>query len=161
MPSPFSDPGNRSLENSYPGGGCMIRSLLPAVESIGATRKILTRSCLPPLFAMALLFALLPLSAPLRAQTPETKANVLKNYGRIPLHFEPNVGQADAEAKFISRGNGYAFFLTPSEAVLVLRRQVRSKPLGSEQNLAENNVPQAILHTRLLGANPAPSISAN
>src|SRR5262252_3969600 len=75
------------------------------------------------------LFALIAIAIPGAAQdqTSQTKQNLLKNYGKIPLHFEPNVGQAAEQAKYISRGNGYAFFLTPSEAVLVLRQNGASK----------------------------------
>jgi hypothetical protein len=43
-------------------------------------------------------------------------------YGRLPLSFEPNQGQADREVKFLSRGRGYTLFLTAGEAVLALQR---------------------------------------
>ena len=46
-----------------------------------------------------------------------------KSYGQLPLCFEPNQGQADPQAKFISRGNGYTLFITSKEAVLVLNKQ--------------------------------------
>jgi hypothetical protein len=42
-------------------------------------------------------------------------------YLQAPLSFEANAGQADAEVKFLSRGPGYALFLTPAEIVLSLR----------------------------------------
>jgi len=42
---------------------------------------------------------------------------------KLPMYFEANTGQADPEAQFISRGRGYALFLTKSEAVLSLRDQ--------------------------------------
>lgn len=44
-------------------------------------------------------------------------------YGRLPMHFEPNVGQTDERVKFVARGNGYSLFLTGSEAVLSLVKQ--------------------------------------
>ena len=43
------------------------------------------------------------------------------DYGRLPLSFEANRGQTDEQVEFLSRGNGYALFLTPNEAVLTLR----------------------------------------
>jgi len=43
-------------------------------------------------------------------------------YGRLPLSFEANQGQTDSQVKFLSRGRGYSLFLTPKEAVLVLRK---------------------------------------
>jgi hypothetical protein len=36
----------------------------------------------------------------------------------LPMSFEPNVGQADARAQYLARGNGYTLLLTAGEAVL-------------------------------------------
>src|SRR5687767_2386549 len=41
-------------------------------------------------------------------------------FGQLPLAFEANLGQTDAQARFLSRGPGYGLFLTPQEAVLSL-----------------------------------------
>ena len=41
-------------------------------------------------------------------------------YGQLPLAFEPNQGQTDAQVKYLARGDGYALFLTGSGAVLKL-----------------------------------------
>ncbi len=41
-----------------------------------------------------------------------------EGFGRVPLCFEPNLGQAAAEARFIARAPGYALFLRPTEALL-------------------------------------------
>ncbi|MBI2986440.1 MAG: SBBP repeat-containing protein [Deltaproteobacteria bacterium] len=58
---------------------------------------------------------------------PDMKASVMvrtrQAYGKLPLHFEANQGQTDAEVKFLSRGRGYALFLTANEAVMVLRSE--------------------------------------
>jgi hypothetical protein len=43
-------------------------------------------------------------------------------YGRLPLAFEANQGQADGRVQFLARGRGYGLFLTAGEAVLGLRR---------------------------------------
>jgi len=56
------------------------------------------------------------------------------SYGKLPLSFELNRGQADAQVQFLSRGSGYTLFLTHDEAVLSLRSQksgVRSWRPGS------------------------------
>ena len=50
------------------------------------------------------------------------KALVAQNYGKIPLSFEANQGQADKTVKFVSRGSGYSLFLTDSSAVLALTK---------------------------------------
>jgi hypothetical protein len=49
------------------------------------------------------------------------EARVRQLYGRLPLSFELNQGQSDRRVKFLSRGQGYALFLTATEAVLSLR----------------------------------------
>jgi hypothetical protein len=40
-------------------------------------------------------------------------------FGRLPMSFEANRGQADGSVKFLARGSGYGLYLTPSEAALV------------------------------------------
>jgi len=40
--------------------------------------------------------------------------------GKRPLAFEPNQGQTDPRAAYVSHGSGYGLFLTPNEAVLSL-----------------------------------------
>jgi hypothetical protein len=62
-----------------------------------------------------------------------TKARLKEAYGQLPLSFEANVGQADPQVDFISRGSGYTLFLTPREAVLATAATaLRMKFLGSE-----------------------------
>ena len=60
-------------------------------------------------------------SAPAKV-LPAARVRAHTNYGKMPLHFEPNQGQTDPQVKFLSRGKGYTLFLTPTEAVLTLRR---------------------------------------
>lgn len=48
-------------------------------------------------------------------------------YGNLPLYFETNQGQTDAEAKFLARGMGYTLFLTPTEMVLALKEVSEAK----------------------------------
>jgi len=50
----------------------------------------------------------------------QQKAQVVESYGKLPLSFEPNQGQADPSVKFLSRGSGYSLFLTDSGAILAL-----------------------------------------
>src|SRR5207248_10474406 len=44
----------------------------------------------------------------------------VRNYDKLPLSFEPNVGQTDPQVQFISHGKGYELFLTEQEIVLSL-----------------------------------------
>ena len=51
---------------------------------------------------------------------PKAQAKILDSYGKLPLSFEANHGQADARVKFLSRTGSYRLFLTGDEAVLAL-----------------------------------------
>jgi len=66
------------------------------------------------------------------APVPADQARILGTYGRLPLSFEANQGQADARVKFLSRTGGYSLFLTSDEAVLTLRgrKAKNSSPPG-------------------------------
>src|SRR5687767_391132 len=91
--------------------------------------KRLTRTLLPTLVLSSLFGLLLtPLllsrhdaSSPSPVSTPAPVEGVREAYGRIPLSFEANRGQADASVNFLARGAGYALFLKPTEAVFLLR----------------------------------------
>src|SRR5260370_28797271 len=56
--------------------------------------------------------------SPLLEQSGESRAKIAASYGKFPLRFEANQGQADLRVKFLSRGSGYTLFLTSTEAVL-------------------------------------------
>ncbi|HZR29261.1 MAG TPA: hypothetical protein VFA71_10785, partial [Terriglobales bacterium] len=45
------------------------------------------------------------------AGTPLPAPALAASYGNLPLSFERNDGQTDAQAKFLSRGGGYSMFL--------------------------------------------------
>ena len=50
-----------------------------------------------------------------------------QEYGRLPLSFEPNQGQAGEGVKFLSRGGGYDLVLTSDEVVLALGPPINAK----------------------------------
>jgi len=58
---------------------------------------------------------------PRRSAPQQTGPHIVANYGNLSLSFEANQGQADPQVIFLSRGQGYNLFLTPTEAVLQLR----------------------------------------
>src|SRR2546421_2707441 len=63
-----------------------------------------------------------PAPDPSTLENVETQITRLTDaYGKLPLGFEANEGQADPDVKFLSRGSGYTIFLTPTGAVLRLR----------------------------------------
>src|SRR5215470_6747529 len=51
---------------------------------------------------------------------PEHQRQISFGYGPLPMSFELNEGQTDKRVRFLSRGRGYAVFLTSNEAVLAL-----------------------------------------
>ena len=51
-------------------------------------------------------------------------SRLIEAYGKLPLRFEENEGQTAQEVRYVSRGAGYEFFLTPQEAVLALRPNI-------------------------------------
>ena len=58
---------------------------------------------------------------------PQRQATVDREHfnaelARLPLHFERNEGQTDAEVDFITRGKGYTLFLTPVTAAFALNK---------------------------------------
>jgi hypothetical protein len=90
------------------------------------------------------------------AKDPEASApaKVKAEYGKLPLSFEANQGQTDSTVKFLTRGSGYALFLTANEAVLRLRneRAGRRTPDSADP-------PSAVLRMKLEGANANPEIT--
>lgn len=61
---------------------------------------------------------------PATAQQPEavlSPAQPRAAAAQLPLSFEPNVGQTDADVQFLARGRGYSLALTADAAVFALR----------------------------------------
>jgi hypothetical protein len=70
-------------------------------------------------------------------------------YAQMPLSFEANEGQSAPQVKFLSRGVGYALFLTGREAVLEVSD-------GSSKGLATGGRARtaSAVHLELAGSNP-------
>jgi uncharacterized protein (TIGR03437 family) len=64
----------------------------------------------------------------------------------LPLNFEANRGQTDPTVKFLSRGNGYALFLTSDSAVFKLRS-------------FRKGLSPAVVRMKLAGANSRAKVS--
>ena len=99
---------------------------------------------------------------------PQAQGRMIQSYGRLPLSFERNQGQTDAQAKFLSRGNGYTLFLTGDEAVFSLRGTETGKarlpkaPALRKSRRTSNSAPQipdATLRMKLVNANPAAEVA--
>jgi hypothetical protein len=74
----------------------------------------------------------------------------------LPMFFEPNQGQTDAQVKFLARGAGYGLFLTGDEAVLELQQAVPS-PRTATAIAAPK--PNSWIRMKLAGANASARVS--
>jgi hypothetical protein len=84
---------------------------------------------------------------------------VLAEYGKVPMRFERNQGQTSDDVKFLSRGQGYTVFLTPTEAVMALFQSDGSaKTANSRQGQPAPEKMATALRMTLADANPAPQI---
>ncbi|WP_295588324.1 SBBP repeat-containing protein [uncultured Lamprocystis sp.] len=91
-----------------------------------------------------------PLSA-LAQDAATAKPGILADYGRVPMHFEPNQGQTAEEVRYLARGAGYSLFLTNAEAVLVLHKNAATGPDPHPDNADAGPVSRRTgLTTRLL-----------
>jgi hypothetical protein len=88
----------------------------------------------------------------LASAVPSAVASTEHRYAQIPLAFERNVGQTDAEVLFLARGPGYGIFLTATEAVLSLPSKA-----GLAKASAHAGAP-TVVRMSLLGASSAPVV---
>ncbi len=68
-----------------------------------------------------------------------TQAKVNESYGRLPLSFEINRGQADPSIKFLARGANYNFSIAPTEATLQFRDASTNQPATVRMNPVNAN----------------------
>ena len=73
--------------------------------------------------------------------------------------FEPNVGQADEQVRFLSRGQGYTMLMTGNGAVLKLGTPPQREP-GPGAKLSRP-AEQAVIGLTFKGANPDPVATGN
>ena len=98
------------------GGSPRALEAKPLTDRTYATNNELTAATFPAVFATT------PAFRPAN-RFAANKAQVEESYGKLPLSFEANQGQADKRVRFLSRGSGYSLYLTDSAAVLTLTKQ--------------------------------------
>jgi hypothetical protein len=93
------------------------------------------------------------------------------NFGRLPLSFVPNTGQADPEARFLAHGMGGVLSFAPGAVRLVLPQPAQSpvalnpaQPWSAHVREARERAvrapsPPTIGHQRVDGANPNPPLT--
>ena len=100
-----------------------------------------------------------PLKAPGPSQTPALAAEpasaapagtdlssanrtqIQEKFGRLPLSFEANQGEAGAPVQFLAHGPGYSLYLTSNEATMVLSSgpgaEIKGQEFGAAGGLAQ------------------------
>ena len=94
-------------------------------------------------------------------EAASTQARLLAGYGQLPLPFEANRGQVDAQVEFLSRGHGYTLFLTSTEAVLSLRTPAEDDKIPLQEKHATftpRPSEQQVVRMQLVGANARPAV---
>ncbi|MCG3195475.1 MAG: hypothetical protein DIJKHBIC_04758 [Thermoanaerobaculia bacterium] len=81
------------------------------------------------------------------SRTEEEGASASATFGKIPLYFEPNLGQGPAGTEFLARGENYLALVT-SEGVML---QLRSGSCGGSERKGPMN---REAERSLSGANP-------
>ena len=76
-------------------------------------------------------------------------------YGELPLAFEENRGQSAGDVRFLSRGDGFTAFLTPSGVTLALRQPAE---LDGDDSQSESGVEYATIGMRLVGVADSPAV---
>jgi hypothetical protein len=90
------------------------------------------------------------------------KARLAAERMKLPLSFEPNYGQTSRQVKFLSRGSGYALYLSSDGAVLSLRRPSANgvkDGLSPLHKTKMDDFAPTLLRMTLVGANSSPTIS--
>jgi|GEM_PF-859905 len=103
-----------------------IWALLPVVTIVAAVGGMQCRGTTPAAAASHRVDATAPMEANASLAPENPLAQVKNRYGKLPISFEPNVGQAAAPVKFLARSSGYSVGLTEQAALLNLH------PAGSE-----------------------------
>jgi hypothetical protein len=88
------------------------------------------------------------------------KLQVNGAFGKLPLSFEPNHGQAGKRTRFMAHGSGYALQLTATEAILSLRKErAAADSSGSPTEAkAKADTNTEVVAMNLVGANGSPKV---
>ncbi len=96
---------------------------------------------------------------------PKIQDRILESYGNLPLSFETNRGQTDAQVKFFSRASGYTLFLTDDAAIFSVTGEQAGRDLDDafppDSQLRPATLPaaSAVLQMKLVEANSAAQVS--
>src|SRR5262249_62306175 len=97
---------------------------------------------------------ILTASMPAFAGSPGSGEDLPSAFGRLPLAFESNEGQADPKVRYLARGPGYQVMLTSEGAVISLK-----SPIASARRGDDSPRPDAAIAMHLAGALESPQLS--
>ena len=102
--------------------------------------------------------------------SPAARNRLQTAYATLPLAFEPNQGQTDAQVKYMARANGYTLFLTNQDAVFAFHSKTSANQLRMRGRAADGRnasgapvakeKPPAVIRMRLVGENSSAQITA-
>jgi hypothetical protein len=81
-------------------------------------------------------------------------ARAVASYGKLPLSFEPNLGQTDKQVQWVARGPRYTLYLSGKDAVLQLNRVSAGADRDAPRQLSSSAV-----RMKLVGAHGSPAQS--
>lgn len=111
--------------------------------------------CLPVVTQLPLWLALGGCAPTTETAIPAARGKVQMAYGKVPMSFEANEGQADPSTKFLGRGRGYGVFLQRSKFTLVYRKEAAPRDPRRSDAVADflqtHATPPVVVETRLVG----------
>jgi hypothetical protein len=90
------------------------------------------------------------------AESKTPPAKIAEQFGKIPLAFEANIGQASSDVRFLTRAAGATLLLRDQEALLLLPDKV----VRSKGNSSQGRSNFSMLRIEFAGATKPKSISA-
>ncbi len=88
------------------------------------------------------------------------KGRVAAAYGRLPLAFEPNRGQAAAGVRYLAHGPGYGVFITADRTMVALAPRARfAGRVHAERARPAGHRAAAVLSFRTIGGNADPVVA--
>jgi hypothetical protein len=146
------------------------------VPVVRATSQTTSAILGPPLAAAPTAAAAVPLAAPTSTTVPHPeppppslparasdRGTSIPDFGRLPLSFVPNVGQADSAVLYHVRGMGGSIFFTPQEVVLVVPTDSRrSRPRDRDPSTSITStlaISMSIVRIQYQGAGANPTIT--
>jgi RHS repeat-associated protein len=132
--------------------------------------RVAQRSALLRKGTTACLFFVVFCAGSIFSQTASKAAHaqpLSKQYGKLPLYFEQNIGQTSKETRFISRGSGYALFLTNKGSVLELQAPDKNICEAKDIQCSKKQVGQprldqtSVLSVNFLGTKGAANVTGD